>query len=96
VDRIKSTTAKRREREKLEPRAKRPRFTRGLLWEDEDDILSATAQYSLTAMPVPHVPIEELSSPAVKQTIADYPHLFRVDCHINVIRFKKLLKEHPN
>jgi hypothetical protein len=40
----------------LEPRAKRPRYTRGLLWDNDDDTLSATAQWSLTAKPVPSVP----------------------------------------
>jgi hypothetical protein len=32
----------------LEPRAKRPCYTRGLLWDDSDDTLSLTAQWSLT------------------------------------------------
>jgi hypothetical protein len=88
--------AKRKELEVLEPRAKRPRYTQGLLWEDEDDVLSATAQYSLTAAPVPRVPLVESSNPAVKQTIANHPHLFKIDCHINVTRFEELLQHHPN
>jgi hypothetical protein len=41
----------------LEPCAKHPCYTpcytQGLLWDDEGDVLSATAQYSLTATPVP-------------------------------------------
>ena len=40
----------------LEPRAKRPRYTWGLLWDNDDDTHSATAQWSLTAEPVPSVP----------------------------------------
>jgi len=41
------------EREQLEPCAKRPHYTQGLLWDNEDDVLSATARYYLTAALVP-------------------------------------------
>ena len=90
------TTARRTELGVLEPRAKRPCYTRGLLWDNEDDVLSMTAQYSLTAAPVPHVPFAESSNPTVQKTITDHPHLFKVDCHINVDCFEELLLRHPN
>ena len=90
-----STTARRTESGVLEPRAKRPRYTRGLLWDNEDDVLSTTAQYSLTAAPVPRVPFAESSNPIVQKTITDHPHLFKVDCHINVDRFEELLVVSP-
>jgi hypothetical protein len=91
-----STSAKRGRKPGLEPPAKRPRYTRGLLWDDEDDVLSATAQYSLTATPVPRVPIEELTNKALMNTISSNPTLFKVDCKINVDRFHHLLRSHPN
>jgi hypothetical protein len=31
-----------------------------------------------------------------KKTITDHPHLFKVDCHINVDRFRELLQHHLN
>ena len=96
VDHTELMNARRKELAALEPRAKRPRYTRGLLWDDGDDVLSATAQYSLSATPVPRVPLAESSNPVVKQTIADHPHLFKIDCHINVTRFEELLHHHPN
>jgi hypothetical protein len=45
-------------KEQLEPCAKCPRYAQGLLWDDEDDVLSTTAQYSLTTAPVPQVPVK--------------------------------------
>lgn len=83
-------------KEGIEPRAKRPRYTRGLLWDEEDDTLSATAQYSLTAEPVPSVPPEEMNNDLLRETIRSNPDLFKVECKINVDRFEELLKDHPN
>ena len=79
-----------------EHRAKRPRYTHGLLWEDGDDVLSATAQYSLTAEPVPRVPIAESKNEALANTILANPDLFKVECKLNVDRFEQLLESHPN
>jgi hypothetical protein len=93
---IRPTSVKSPRREELEPRAKRPRYTRGLLWDDEDEVLSSTAQYSLTAAPVPRVPIEESANQALMDTIHSHPHLFSVNCRLNVERFAKLLQAHPN
>jgi hypothetical protein len=90
------TSARSPRREELEPRAKRPRYTRGLLWDDRDDVLSATAQYSITAAPVPRVPVAEAANHALASTIGSNPHLFSVDCKINVKRFAELLQSHPN
>jgi hypothetical protein len=80
----------------LEPRAKRPRYTRGLLWDEDDDLLSSTAQWSLTAEPVPRVPEQEYLNSAALETITSHPELFSVDCSINVERFRTLLADHPN
>ena len=85
-----------RSREALEPRAKRPRYTRGLLWDSHDDTLSATAQWSLSAEPVPDVPAKEYENKAVVETIASHPHLFNITTPIKVDRFESLLTKHPN
>ena len=82
--------------EEFEPRAKRPRYTRGLLWDAGDDRLSVTAQYSLTAAPVPRVPDKELENKELINTIKTHPHLFKIDCPILVDRFEELLASHPN
>ena len=64
----------------------------GLLWDNVDDVLSATAQYSLTAAPVPCVPIEVSTNETLMNTICSNPHLFKVDCK----NFAELLKSHLN
>jgi hypothetical protein len=83
-------------KEVLEPRAKHPRYARGLLWDEDDDLLSSTAQWSLTAQPVPRVPEQEYLNLAALETITSHPELFLVDCRINVERFRTLLADHPN
>lgn len=80
----------------LEPRAKRPRYTRGLLWGDEEESFSPTARWSLTADPVPHVPEWEYENLAAVQTIKSHPHLFQENCAINIKKFQFLLSDHPN
>jgi hypothetical protein len=89
-------SARRERKEQLEPCAKRPRYMWGLLWDDEDDILSATVQYSLTTVPEPQVPIEKSSNKALMEMICTNPHLFKADCKINVNRFTQLLQHHSN
>jgi hypothetical protein len=68
-DLIELTNVKGLRREELEPRAKHPHYTQGLLWDDEDDTLSATAQYSLFAAPLPRVPVNESSNKSLMNTI---------------------------
>jgi hypothetical protein len=85
-----------RTRVMLEPRAKRPRYTWGLLWDDNDDTLSATAQWSLTAEPVPSVPEKEYKNYPAVSTINSHPHLFKITMPIKVASFKALLVDHPN
>jgi hypothetical protein len=50
------------EKEQLDPCAKHPHYMRGLLLDDEEDMLNTTSQYSLTNTLVPQVPIEESSN----------------------------------
>ena len=45
--------------EVLKHHAKHLWYTRGLLWDDKEDLLSTTAQYSLSAQPLPDIPVEE-------------------------------------
>jgi hypothetical protein len=79
-----------------EPRAKRPRYTRGLLWATGDEFLSSTARWSLSADPAPDVPPNKfLNAPAIR-TLADHPHLFRIKCPVNVDQLESLLTDHPN
>lgn len=95
-DLTKLMSARRERRVELEPCAKHPCYTHGLLWDDEDDILSATTKYSLTATPVPCVPIKELSNEGLMNTIHTNPHLFKINCRINVEHFTELLQHHHN
>ena len=80
----------------LEPHAKHPKYTQGLLWDDKDDTMSATAQWSVTAAPVPMVPQDELNNEAAVNMIAQHSHLFQIMTPIQVGRFEQLLSRHPN
>ena len=80
----------------LEPHAKRPKYTWGLLWDNEDDTMSTTAQWSVTAAPVPMVPQDELGNVPAVNTIAQHPHLFQITTPIRVDHFEELLSRHPN
>jgi hypothetical protein len=53
----------------LEPRAKCPCYTRGLLCDDDDNLQSLTAQWSLTVDLIPPVPAEEFNNLAAANTI---------------------------
>jgi hypothetical protein len=88
--------ARKEKKEELEPCAKCLCYTHSLLQDNEDEILSATFQYFLTAVPVPCIPIEEFSNIALMQTINSNPHLFQVNCRINVDCLVQLLQHHPN
>ena len=80
----------------LEPHAKHPKYTRGLLWDDEDETMSATAQWSITAAPVPMVLQDELNNEAAINTIAQHSHLFQITALIQVGCFQQLLSLHLN
>jgi hypothetical protein len=80
----------------LEPHAKHPHYTQGLLWDDNDDLLSATFQWSITAEPIPYVPDEEYRNEIAVNTLNSHSHLFKVVTPIKVNQLKLLLAEHPN
>ena len=80
----------------LEPCAKCSKYTQGLLWDEEDDTLSVTALWSITAAPVPTVPQDEFDNMAAVETINTHPHLFKITTPIKVGHFRELLSEHPN
>jgi hypothetical protein len=63
------------------------------LWDDEDAVLSANAQYSLTAAPAPCVPVAESKNKALANTLLSNP---KVDCKLNIDCFRQLLECHPN
>ena len=79
-----------------EGQAKCPRYMRGLLWTDNDAIVSSTAQWSLTAKPMPDVPLHEFQNKAATDMLESNPHLFKVVCPVNVECFHDLLVDHPN
>ena len=83
-----------------ECRAKRPRYTHGLLWDASDisgtDDFSDMARWGLTAPPVPGVPPREFENLEALRTIQMNPHLFQVNCSLNIACFRELLVDHPN
>ena len=87
-------------RGETELRYQQPRYARGLLWGTRDlsgcDDVSDTARWGLTASPVPGVPLKEFENHEAIQTIKMNPELFRVNCSLNIDRFRDLLVDHPN
>jgi hypothetical protein len=81
-----------RSREVLEPRAKRPAIPEdcyGMM----RMTLSPTVQWSLTAEPLPSVPLKEYENKAAVSTINSNPQLFRITTPIKVNRFEELLSD---
>ena len=79
-----------------EPQTRCPHYTQGLLWDDNNGILSSTAQWSLMANPVLSVPYKEYNNSAAVNTIHSNPHLFKITTPIKVDHFKELLANHSN
>ncbi|TFY58165.1 hypothetical protein EVG20_g8259 [Dentipellis fragilis] len=75
-----------------------PHHQRGFVWNPDMCSQSSTpvADWSLTAEPLPSPPENELHNVATQETLAKYPHLFKVVTPINVDKFESLLKDHPN
>ncbi|TFY53164.1 hypothetical protein EVG20_g10240 [Dentipellis fragilis] len=75
-----------------------PRHQRGFIWDPDVRSCSSTpaADWSLTAAPLPGPPENELNNIPAQQTLARYPHLFKIVTPINVDKFESLLKDHPN
>jgi hypothetical protein len=62
----------------------------------DDDDMSAVANYSLQAPPLPDSPTNELNNEVVNCTIAENPHLFKIVTLIKVDVLESLLVSHPN
>ena len=54
------------------------------------------ARWGLTASPVPGVPPREFENLKALRTIQVNPHLFQVNCSLNIACFQELLVNHPN
>ena len=71
-------------------------YSRNLVWRDTDRPRTLSALATETAAPLPSPPKNELRNRVARRTIAKNPDLFRIITPINVDRFEKLLKKHPN
>jgi hypothetical protein len=67
-----------------------------LVWKKSDRSKIRSADTTLTAAPLPSPPKSVLRNKVIRETIAKNPHLFKITTPINVDRFEKLLKNHPN
>jgi hypothetical protein len=90
---IEKESARKRGREALELRAKRPRYLREFLWREDDEVVGVTAKYSLTAEPVPQPPFDDYVG---WETVESRPDLFKITTPIKVDVLEDLLKDHPN
>lgn len=75
---------------------KRPRFARGFLWEADEPSLSATYNYSLTALPLPSPPSFDDLPCELVDTLKDNPDLFQIVTPINIDLLQQDLAAHPN
>ena len=73
-----------------------PKYLRYNSWREEHTFSLCTADWTLTAPPIPPPPQHELANPIAAKTIQENPHLFKIVTPINVDRFEELLKTHPN
>jgi hypothetical protein len=73
-----------------------PKFARDFIWGVVNDDISPSARYSLFAEPLPRPPLSELENLIANSTIREHPNLFKITCNINIKKFSKLLKDHPN
>lgn len=73
-----------------------PKYRRFNVWDDIGHRLPNTADWTLTARPLPRPPEGELSNVLNATTIRNNPSLFCVSTPINVDRFEELLVSHPN
>jgi hypothetical protein len=67
-----------------------------LIWQTSDSPKVVSAYSTLTAMPLPLPPTNELQNKVACKTIAQNPDLFKIVSPIKVYAFKKYLKDHPN
>jgi len=71
-------------------------YSRDLVWRKSGRSTITAARATETAAPLPSPPRNELRNKVALKTIAENPRLFRVTTPINVDRFEKYLKDHPN
>ena len=80
-------------RQRLEERRweNRPRYTRGLIWTNNDPTHTTLAAYTETMPALPSAPTNELNNPAAHATIHLHPHLFQLITPINIDCLESLL-----
>lgn len=73
-----------------------PKYRRYNIYDLSGKPLPNTADWTITAQPLPRPPPAELANETNNATIANNPHLFHVSTPINIDRFQELLATHPN
>ncbi|KIJ43077.1 hypothetical protein M422DRAFT_170302 [Sphaerobolus stellatus SS14] len=82
--------------DKIDERWKKPRYTRGFLWTDNELAGTPSASSTIFAQPLPSPPQSELNNQIALETINENPSLFKIITPINITRFEELLQSHPN
>ena len=73
-----------------------PKYRRGFGWNENSQSASVTTNKTKSDSPLPQPPAKEFKNQAVKKTISDNPHLFKVSTPLRVNRLSTLLSDHPN
>ncbi|KZV95323.1 hypothetical protein EXIGLDRAFT_610737, partial [Exidia glandulosa HHB12029] len=94
-----ASTIKRRREPEEERSSKRPRWARGLLWDEPDCteyLVGPAIQATISAYPLPRPPASEYDNTEAVHTIQSHPDLFKIVTPINPERFLDILRNHPN
>jgi hypothetical protein len=73
-----------------------PKYLRYNTWDPHDGLSPSSADWTITAPPIPPIPEKEILNPVVAKTVNEHPELFKVVTPINVDQFENLLQSHPN
>ncbi|KIJ36423.1 hypothetical protein M422DRAFT_179367 [Sphaerobolus stellatus SS14] len=79
----------------IEERWKKPHYTRGFLWSDNELAGTPSASSTIFAQPLPSPPKSKLNNQIALKTIKENPSLFKIVTPINITRFEEL-QSHPN
>lgn len=73
-----------------------PKYRRGFMWNGGIEVSTPSVTSTLYHKPLPSVPLEDYDHTLVTDTIAQYPHLFKVVTPIRSYVLESLLRSHPN
>ena len=81
---------------RIEAQGARPRHLRYNIWNPEGDVAATTAEWTLTAKPLPRQPQHDLENELIAVMLKERPDLFKITTPIHVDVLEAMLVDHPN